>query len=173
METHARALRLGAFGQILGPGARGQRTWGNGPAVGNAGALPTAGPGCSPLPAAELVVRSGRRDFDAVDLGVVLDGDELDGDRPAAAGGSGERLGDRLELAAGGGEDVEVGQDLAAVDEDVEGPRPGGGPVLLGEVEPHRVAGPRCQPGDGVGEVAVAVVLVDRLRGGVGDAGGA
>src|SRR6202034_1403798 len=78
---------------------------------------------------------AGWRDLDAVDLGVVLDGDELDGDRAGAACRGGERLGDRLELAAGGGEDVEVGQDLVAVDEDVEGPRAGGRPVLLGEVE--------------------------------------
>src|ERR1700678_4218112 len=116
---------------------------------------------------------SGGRDLDGVDLGVVLDGDELDGDRAGAAGGCGERLGDRLELAAGGGEDVEVGQHLGAVDEDVEGAVPGGGPVLLGEVQPHRVARAGGQAGDRVGEVAVAVVLPDRLRGRVGDAGGA
>src|SRR6202035_4750077 len=77
-----------------------------------------------------------------------------------------------LELPAGGGEDVEAGQHLGAVDEDVEGPRPGRGPVCLGEVEPDGVAGARGQAGDGVGEVAVAVVLVDRLRRRVGDAGG-
>src|ERR1700722_636036 len=125
-------------------------------------------PGAYPLSAASLVTRSCRRDLDAVDLGVVLDGDELDGDRAGAARRRGERLGDRLELPAGGGEDVEVGQHLRPVDEDVEDARPGGGPVLLGEVEADVVAGPGGEAGDGVGEVAVAVVLVDRLGGGGG-----
>src|SRR5580698_10730767 len=114
----------------------------------------------------------GRGHLDAVDLGVVFDGDELDGDGAGAGGGGGERLDHRDVLPAGGGEDVEVGQYLGAVDQHVKGPRPGGGPVFLGEVQPHRVAGAGGQAGDGVGEVAVPVVLVDRLRRGVGQAGG-
>src|SRR6202161_4624430 len=117
-------------------------------------------------------MRSCWRDLDAVDLCVVLDGDELDGDRAGAAGGGGERFGHGLVLPACGGEDVEVGQDLGAVDEDVEGAIPGRGPVCLGEVESYRVAGAGGEAGDGVGEVAVAVVLVDRLGCRVGDAGG-
>src|SRR5215471_3775363 len=49
-------------------------------------------------------------DLDAVDLGVVLDGGELDRDGPGAAGRGGELLDDRDVLPSGRGEDVEVGQ---------------------------------------------------------------
>src|ERR1700691_2028277 len=80
-------------------------------------------PDTAAIELAELVSRSCWRDLDPVDLGVVLDGDELDGERPGAAGGGGERLGDRLVLAVGGGEDVEVGQYLRPVDEDAGGSR--------------------------------------------------
>ena len=75
-------------------------------------------------------------------------------------------------LPAGGGEDVEVGQDLGPVDEDVEDPGSGRRPVLLGEVQADRVGRAGGEAGDGVAEVAVAVVLVDRLGRGVGQAGG-
>jgi len=89
-----------------------------------AGALLTGQAGCLPAAGAGRMVIgcSCGQDLDAVDLGVVLDGDELDGDGPGAGRGGGERLDDRDVLSAGGGEDVEVGQYLGAVDQDVEGP---------------------------------------------------
>src|SRR5215469_4067408 len=116
---------------------------------------------------ASLFMPSSAQDLDAVDLGVVLDGGELDGERPVGRGDLGELLHHRLVLAAGGGEYVEVGQHLRPVDGDVEDPRARRCPVLLGEMQPDRVAGPGDGAGDRVAEVTVPVVLVDRLRSGV------
>src|SRR5580704_4459773 len=61
---------------------------------------------------ASAFMPSSTQDLDAVDLGVVLDGDELDGECPVAGGGLGELLDHRPILPAGGGEDVEVRQHL-------------------------------------------------------------
>ena len=58
-------------------------------------------------------------DLDGADAWIAEDGDELDGD---LAGGDGDRDGgvDGLKESAGAGEDVEIGEDGLAVDEDVE-----------------------------------------------------
>ncbi len=63
---------------------------------------------------------SSRQNLDAVDLGVVLDGNELDRDLSVAVGLGGELLGHCLVLHPGGGQDVKVGQHLLSVDTDVE-----------------------------------------------------
>src|SRR5580692_9599418 len=147
METYVRAFRLHSTQFLTLWWATPER-------------CPPEGPVACPLTAGWPISRSGRRHLDAVDLGVVLDADELDGDGAGSAGGGGERFVDRLELSAGRGEDVEAGQDLVAVDEDVEGAIAGRRPVLLGEVQLHRVARPGGKAGDRVGEVAVPVVLV-------------
>ena len=78
------------------------------------------------------------------------------GNAPPAPGSAPRRL-----------EHVEVGQHLRAVDLDVEQPLPAAVPVDLGEVQPQRVGRPRRQAGQGVGEVAVALGLVDGRGGGL------
>src|ERR1035438_5788204 len=75
-------------------------------------------------------------------------------DAAGARGDLAELLHHRLVLSAGGGEDVEVGQHLRPVDQDVEGPRARRRPVLLGEMQSDRVGSAGDGAGDRVGEIA-------------------
>src|SRR5206468_2357411 len=80
-------------------------------------------------------------DLDPVDQGVILDGDELDDDAAARVGGGGAFGHHRLQLAAGRREDVEAGQHLRAIDDDVEQALVGRVEAVLGEVQPDPVLG--------------------------------
>src|ERR1043165_8586681 len=91
-----------------------------------------------------LALRDGE-DFDAADAGIADNGRELDVDGTAAVGSHGEVLVDRLVLRSCGGDDVEVGQHLRAVDGDVEDALPRKVDVILGEVQPYQVLRVRRQ----------------------------
>ena len=77
-------------------------------------------------------------------------------------------------VLAGRGEDVVVGQRVVAVDADIEDALAGAGRVGVGEMEPDLIGAPWSEFGDDIAEaIAGSAVLIDRLRGGVEDAGGA
>jgi hypothetical protein len=83
-----------------------------------------------------------------------------------------EVLGDGFVLRASGGKNVEVAEELSAVDAHVEGARAGRREVRLREVEPHDVARAGDEAGHRVREVPAARILINRGRCGVGDAVG-
>lgn len=116
----------------------------------------------------------GGNDFYGVDLGVVSSGGEGDGDFAVAVGGRGEGLDYGFVGSAGGGEDVEVGEDSHAIDGDVEETLAGGGPPGFGKVEADGAGGAGGQAGDDVAELlAGALRLIDVGGRRVGDTGGA
>ena len=83
---------------------------------------------------------------------------------PLLSACGGELFDHRLVFGPGGGQDVEVGQHLVSVDDDVEDARASRRPELLGEMQAQRVGMARREAGDDVAEVAVPVALVDRLQ---------
>jgi len=84
--------------------------------------------------------RGDRHYLDSVDLWVVGGADrELNVDLTAAVCRRGERFDDGHVLTAGGGEDIEVGQHLRAVDQDIELPVAHGGKICLREMQIDRV----------------------------------
>jgi len=111
-------------------------------------------------------------DLDAFDGRVVFDRGERDDDLSGRGRGGGEVAQGRLVLGAGRREDVEARQDGRAVDRDVEGALARGGPEELGEVKAHGVRRQSDQARQRIGDVAVSLALVHRLRSGVGQAGG-
>src|SRR6185503_7091882 len=93
------------------------------------------GPRAQPSCAAPGLCECDLVDDDPVHDGVVDAGDELDHHLTARVGGRRERMSDGDVLPARVREDVEVGQDLLAVDDHVEHALSGGRPEVLHEVQ--------------------------------------
>src|ERR1700733_14762950 len=107
--------------------------------------------------------------LDSVDLRIIRGAHcELDGDSSSAVGRGHEGFDDGDKLSSSGREDIVVLQNLSAVDEDVELALSWSSPVGLGEVKIDDVACARGEAGDGVGERAVAIGLVNLQRRGIG-----
>src|SRR6266852_8279097 len=87
---------------------------------------------------------------------LVDDRRELDDVLAAGVGGAGECLDVRLVLGPRGRVDVEVGQHLRTVQRDVEGSRSDCREVRLAEMQSDRMAGPRGEARNRVGEVVHA-----------------
>ena len=125
----------------------------------------------------ELVAHDRRRagpsgrlhDFDAADHRPGDDGLERDGDLAVAIGGGEEGFSQRRVGRADVGEDVEVVENLDAVDGGVEQPLAGDFEYQLGEIEPDLIESAGDQVGDGIAEVAIALTLIDQRGRGVGD----
>src|SRR5579885_3484673 len=112
------------------------------------------------------------QDLNATDLGVIRDGGKLDDDLPTGGGCGRELLHDRLIRSSRRSDNVEVGQNLLPIDRDIENALAGAAPEELGLVQAHRVGSARAQIGEGVGKVAIAFGLINRLGSGIGDTSG-
>jgi hypothetical protein len=108
--------------------------------------------------------------LDSVDLRIIRGTNcELDGDGSARVRGHEEGLNRGNILSSRDSHYVEVLEDLIAVDRDVELALTGLGPKGLGKVKIHNVFCARRQAGEGVGEGAEAIGLIDSLWSGVGN----
>src|SRR5262249_39057285 len=98
-------------------------------------------------------------------------GGEGDSNLPAAVGRGRKHFLRRLKLRAGVGKDVVVGQDRGAVDGYIECALASPRESRFRKVQAHRKVRPWRQIGNGVGGGRPPLSPVDRLRGGIGDAG--
>jgi hypothetical protein len=129
------------------------------------GASGESRPGLSASESSEYSNCLSCQNFDSADLGEIgRASSELDSDGSGAACGDGEGFGDSDIFSARGGKNIEVRQHRRVVDQDVEFPFSGGGPVNFRKVESYSVVSAGRQIGNGVGKVLEALGLIDRLR---------
>src|SRR5258706_577297 len=105
-----------------------------------------------------------------MDFSVFKKRTELNGDLPAAISRGRELFDDGFVLGPSRGNDVEVGERLAAVDRNIEDALPRTCPVGLDEVQAHCIRRADLQTWEDVAEVTIAFVLITRLWRRVADA---
>src|SRR5260370_38541169 len=125
-------------------------------AVGIAGAAPPGGGGGGAETAAA-------DNLDTAGLGVVLDGYILDHKLAAGICIRIKLLNDRFIFGPGRGNNVEVGQHLRSVDQNVEHALPRRAPEKISEVQPHGVRSSGIETRNAVSKVAESFALVNRL----------
>lgn len=87
------------------------------------------------------------QDLNAIDLCVINDRCELNGDPPIAVRWRGERLHDCLVRTSRGSDDVEIAQDLLPINGDIENSLSAAAPIEFRKVQAHRIGMSNYQPG--------------------------